>query len=358
MTDINKFMDDMVATRSRSVVFAAGNRGNSDGCVSSPALAYNVIAVGSSDDNNTTDWADDTVAGYSSYKDPTTTNNDREEPDVMAPGTNFQSTKNADPWTGDVGSGTSYAAPVVTGVIADLFQRAPSLRILPASVRAILMATAAHNIEGDARLSEKDGAGEIVAQWADDIIQNLSGTFGAYIAPAGQVPRFPDLLRVGRRQAHAHRADLGRRHVLYFVQQQAERRSGHADHRPVGQRRRQLGQLRQQLRNRLLHAGDGRHYKVRVIRSRWSTDVTRGMSYAVFQGDPLLLPTPVPPTADVHAAPDPHSNEDARAGGDTYAHGYAHEDADARPFADAEAAHENAQAGNAAADTRAADPYM
>jgi len=302
VSDINKFVDDMVANRVRSVVFAAGNRGaDSDHCVISPALAYNVITVGASDDKNTTDWADDTMGSYSSYGDPTTTHNDREEPDVTAPGTAFQSTTNADPWTGNVGNGTSYAAPVVTGVIAQLMQRSPSLRILPTAVRAILMATAAHNIEGDARLSEKDGAGEIVADWADDVVQNINGTFhaGTYNSNEQSPADFPISqyysITAGRPTRIVLTWDVDHNYSSYSSQP-----SGDLDMQIIGPAGNVVASSASFDNNYEIvyftPATSGT-YKVRVIRSRWSTDVTRQFSYAVFQGDPALLPTPVPPTA-------------------------------------------------------------
>jgi hypothetical protein len=40
------------------------------------------------------------------------------------------------------------------------------------------MATAIHNIEGDSRLSECDGAGGVVADLADNIMQGINGGWG------------------------------------------------------------------------------------------------------------------------------------------------------------------------------------
>jgi hypothetical protein len=140
----------------------------------SPALAYNVISVGNFDDKNTVSWTGDTMQGCSSWRDPISTSGDREKPEVAAPGTNIKSTTTASPWIGNVGSGTSYAAPMVSGGAALLIHRNSSLGVWPESVKAILMATAVHNIEGATRLSEKDGAGAIVLDRADDVARRLS----------------------------------------------------------------------------------------------------------------------------------------------------------------------------------------
>jgi subtilisin family serine protease len=126
-----------------------------------------VITVGNFDDRNTVGWGDDLMSGCSSWRDPSSTHSDREKPEVSAPGTNINSTTTTSPWTGGIGSGTSYAAPMVTGTAALMMQRNTSLQFWPEAVKAILMVSAVHNIEGATRLSEFDGAGAVVANRAD-----------------------------------------------------------------------------------------------------------------------------------------------------------------------------------------------
>lgn len=172
---LDRYYDGLVLNRWRSVVVAAGNSGSA-GVVASPATAYNVVAVGSYDDRNTTYWPDDVMSGFSSTINPNSWIGDRTKPEVAAPGSNLDSTTNASPWTGAVGSGTSYAAPAVTGISALLMERNVALRVWPEAVKAILMATAEHNIEGATRLSTRDGAGGVVADRADDVARRRPGS--------------------------------------------------------------------------------------------------------------------------------------------------------------------------------------
>lgn len=181
----DRYYDSMVINNFRSVMVAAGNRGaagcnqGTDGDVISPALAYNVVTVGNFDDRGSVSWAGDTMASCSSWRDPISNSGDREKPEIAAPGTNINSTSNASPWVGQNASGTSMASPMAAGTAALLIQRSPSLASWPEGVKAILMASAAHNIEGASRLSEFDGAGGLVSDWADNIARGVNGTWGA-----------------------------------------------------------------------------------------------------------------------------------------------------------------------------------
>ncbi len=164
LNNIDGFYDDMVINNRRTVVVAAGNScpcGIGGGIITSPGRAYNVITVGNFDDRDTVEWSDDGMGPCSSFVDPPSTRGDREKPEVSAPGTNINSTTHGAPWTGGVGSGTSFAAPQVTGGAGLLFERDPTLRVWPEATKAILMATAVHNIEGNSRLSDQDGAGGV-----------------------------------------------------------------------------------------------------------------------------------------------------------------------------------------------------
>ncbi len=170
---MDAFFDDLVINHWRTVVVAAGNGASpcfpGDGKTGSPARAYNVITVGNFDDRNTVPLGDDVMGPCSSFLDPTSLHGDRDKPELSAPGTNFNTTTVSPPWNGAVGSGTSYAAPVVTGGAADLFQANGALNIWPEATKAILMATAVHNVEGPTRMSERDGAGGIALDHARDI---------------------------------------------------------------------------------------------------------------------------------------------------------------------------------------------
>ena len=143
-----------------TVSVAAGNDGPDNDGFSGMGSSSLSITVGSTDDQNTIERSDDTIAGYSS-RGPRRDNGDNNpvnelKPDVTAPGSNIIQAEgcvssggcnnnipgqdaSSNSYTGR-GSGTSYATPAVTGVIALMIEANPSLD--PLTIREILKKTA------------------------------------------------------------------------------------------------------------------------------------------------------------------------------------------------------------------------
>jgi hypothetical protein len=167
----DRHLDYIVRNIWATVTVAAGNEngacGSGTGRVTSPGRAYNVITVGNYFDSNSETRSDDGIASCSSYIDPSTGIG---KPEVAGSGSSIISTTDADPWIGNVGSGTSYAAPMVAGQAALLMERSNTLKNLPEAVKAIIMATALHNIEGDSRFSDYDGAGGVDMRAAFNLV--------------------------------------------------------------------------------------------------------------------------------------------------------------------------------------------
>lgn len=141
------------------VSVAAGNDGPSNDGLSGMGSSSLSITVGATDDQNTVDRSDDTVASYSS-RGPRRDNGDGNplnelKPEVSAPGTNIVQAEGcvtsgtcnnfiggdaADNGYTGRGSGTSYATPSVSGILALMIEANPELST--AEMKEILKLTA------------------------------------------------------------------------------------------------------------------------------------------------------------------------------------------------------------------------
>ncbi|HEV7395457.1 MAG TPA: S8/S53 family peptidase, partial [Pyrinomonadaceae bacterium] len=150
-----------------TIVQAAGNSGNAaySGRYYVKPKGYNGIIVGNHDDTASA------MSDLSIYRNPDSPSGDRELPDICANGTDVDV-------LGDVKSGTSFAAPAVTGTVALLQSVDPQLKPRPYACRAILYASA-HNVDGDTWFKDvsnlvdaKDGAGALDAFAAVEIAES------------------------------------------------------------------------------------------------------------------------------------------------------------------------------------------
>ena len=182
-----------------TVSVAAGNDGPDNEGLSGMGSSSLSITVGATDDQNTIGRTDDTVAGYSS-RGPRSDNGDGNpinelKPDISAPGSNIIQAEGCvssggcnnnipgqdaseNTYTGR-GSGTSYATPAVTGVIALVMEANPDLD--PLQIREVLKQTAERR--GDPTQPDVDpywnrdfGWGMVDARAAVELAFHLSDT--------------------------------------------------------------------------------------------------------------------------------------------------------------------------------------
>ncbi len=149
------------------VSVAAGNDGPDNDGLSGMGSSSLSITVGATDDKNTVDRSDDTVASYSSRGPRRDNGNgnplDELKPEVSAPGTNIVQAEGCVTSGGCVnllggsaedngytgrGSGTSYATPSVSGILAMMIQANPDLST--AEMKEILKLTAERRGEASA----------------------------------------------------------------------------------------------------------------------------------------------------------------------------------------------------------------
>src|SRR4028118_2084351 len=132
-----RYVDEVVYNTGRTISVAVSNVcANKMG---SPEIAFNVLAVGAFGDNNTPGFGDDIPActgavNFSAFLDPNSPHNDREEPDIVAPGHQILMPTNGGGFANN--NGTSFAAPHVTGGGGLLVQRKPALFTQTEEVRA------------------------------------------------------------------------------------------------------------------------------------------------------------------------------------------------------------------------------
>lgn len=169
VSSFDKYLDYVVRTNARTICIAAGNSG---GFAGDPGAGYNAIAVGSFNDLRSPLWGGEVMAPFSSWMNPST---GVETPQVVAPGVNINMLTCAAPWASQMGSGTSFSSPLVAGECALLVSKQPALGTWPEAVRAIVMATAWHNIEGWPALSSRDGAGGVDALAGFRVIRRGKG---------------------------------------------------------------------------------------------------------------------------------------------------------------------------------------
>lgn len=123
------------------IVASAGNLAATPGYDAVQVRGYNILAVGASDDANTTTTSDDTIASFSSWRNPATAHSDYEVPHLVAPGVNVSSMTLTD-------SGTSASSAIVMGAAILAAQQDPQYVSWPEMLRASVLAASTKPVDG------------------------------------------------------------------------------------------------------------------------------------------------------------------------------------------------------------------
>ena len=195
-----KWTDHVAITHDIHFVKSAGNLSEAGlaGKVTCPGMAYNVITVGGYNDNNTSAHANDVMYSFSSYEENGSSGRP-EKPNLIAPAENIAVTG-----LSGVDDGTSFAAPQVAAIIAQLCSYNSGFKIKQSAVSAMLMASASRKLfshtggsgnEGEsfispeainAQIGEREGAGKVDSRWLRGIA--IRGLFWSYTLNQSQFP--------------------------------------------------------------------------------------------------------------------------------------------------------------------------
>ncbi|MEN8905060.1 MAG: S8 family serine peptidase [Clostridiales bacterium] len=163
-TDFAEYIDYIVENYDITFVKSSGNV-MSNNLVTDPGMAYNGITVGSINENDTSTWTDDILSSFSCYEEL----GGASKPDFSAPGEGIYGDKD----------GTSYSAPHVVGVIAQLMDLNPVLKSYPSAVKSVLATGTWHQTADDygnnlwsPYYSNKEGAGVVDATGSYNVLNN------------------------------------------------------------------------------------------------------------------------------------------------------------------------------------------
>jgi len=167
---LDRFFDYTVRNFSVMMFKSNGNQGTSGTPYgTTPGNGYNVTCSGAYSDGNDFDWANDAMASSSSYWNP---EEGHDKPEVASPGTCVTTAGTAGSGLQSCFGGTSSASPLTCGLAAVLASVDNTLLAQMTTLKAALMVSAWHDVEGTTLVSEKDGAGGIHSKAAHALVRD------------------------------------------------------------------------------------------------------------------------------------------------------------------------------------------